>query len=184
MTRQCLIAFLDVALSLLVVFILLVANMTIEAKQADEQARTPGQVMILAVWDADRDCDVDLWVRAPGDYAVGYSRKNGRVFDLLRDDLGHVSDPVPENFETAFSRGAPAGEWIVNLHGYRLDGLGPITVHVIAQVMRGGRAETLWEADVVIDGPREVTVKRFTLDDRGVMTATSTLPIALRNAAP
>jgi hypothetical protein len=170
-------------LCVLVAFIMIVANLnTTDAKQTDEQARTPGNVAIFISWPADRDCDVDLWVRAPGDKSVGYSRKNADVFDLLRDDLGHASDPVKENFETAFSRGTPAGEWAVTLHPYRLDGLGAVPVHVVAQIIRNGKMETLWVADVMLDGRAETTVRRFTLNSQGALTSQNTLPITLRSA--
>jgi hypothetical protein len=183
MNRLTAIAYIDMLLCLLVAFVLIVANLnTTDAKQTDEQARTPGNIAIFISWPAERDCDVDLWVRAPGDVSVGYSRKNGKVFDLLRDDLGHTSDPVKENFETAFSRGTPAGEWAVTLHPYRLDGLGAVPVHVVAQIIQNGKMETLWTADVMLAAGGETTVRQFTLNGQGSMTSQNTLPITLRSA--
>ena len=41
-----------------------------------------------------------------------------RVFNLLRDDLGTEGDATEENYEVAYSRGIPAGEYIVNVHMY------------------------------------------------------------------
>jgi hypothetical protein len=52
----------------------------------------PGNVAVEMQWPDKLDADVDLWVQAPGDAPVGYSNKSGRVFNLLRDDLGKAQD--------------------------------------------------------------------------------------------
>lgn len=66
---------------------------------------------------------------------MGYSNKDGRVFNLLRDDLGHVSDPLGINYENAFSRGAPAGEYTVNVHLYgNRAGVYPVPVTIAVSV--------------------------------------------------
>jgi hypothetical protein len=68
---------------------------------------------------------------------VGYSNKSGKVFDLLRDDLGMAQDMTDSNHEVAYSRGAPAGEYVVNVHMYRgVNVTYPIPVKVIVMVKR------------------------------------------------
>lgn len=86
--------------------------------ETTEDVNAPGNVVVELRWPDEIDADVDLWVQAPGDQAVGYSNKGGRTFNLLRDDLGHVNDPGRLNYEVAYSRGRPAGEYTVNLHLY------------------------------------------------------------------
>src|SRR3546814_9658818 len=72
--------------------------------QGREAIAAPGNLIVEARWPPGVDVDVDLWVRAAGDDAVGYSRRNGRVFDLLRDDLGFHRDDTGLNYEFAISR--------------------------------------------------------------------------------
>ena len=49
---------------------------------------------------------------------VGFWNLGNRVFNLLRDDLGTDGDATEENYEVAYSRGIPAGEYIVDVHMY------------------------------------------------------------------
>jgi hypothetical protein len=70
-------------------------------------------------WPDAADTDVDLWVQGPGDVPVGYSNKGGRLFNLLRDDLGLQSDAAKINYESSFSRGIVEGEYVINVHLYK-----------------------------------------------------------------
>jgi hypothetical protein len=87
----------------------------------------PGNVVVAIHWP-EGDTDIDMWVTGPGESApVGYSNKSGELFNLLRDDLGN---PDPErNYENAYSRGIPVGEYIVNVHCYRCSEV-PVEVDV------------------------------------------------------
>src|ERR1700694_338397 len=92
------------------------------AKNDQEQSRgqtPPGNVIVEMFWDKAIDADVDLWVQAPGDVPVGYSNKSGRVFNLVRDDLGKGSDPNSMNYEVAYGRRHWAGEYEGNAMLYR-----------------------------------------------------------------
>src|SRR5688572_5701866 len=85
--------------------------------------------------DAKVDADVDLWVQAPGDVPVGYSNKSGRIFNLLRDDLGRAQDITDYNYEVAYTRRMPGGEYVVNLHMYRGRSVSyPVGVKIVASV--------------------------------------------------
>ena len=57
-----------------------------------DPVKAPGNIIVEARWLDNIDVDVDLWVEAPGDKPVGYSNKSGRIFNLLRDDLGNSGD--------------------------------------------------------------------------------------------
>ena len=52
-----------------------------ENKTAD--LMTPGNVIVEIKWPDSIDADVDLWVRAPGDGAVGWSQRGGTIFDQI-----------------------------------------------------------------------------------------------------
>ncbi len=145
--------------------------------QAAETARPPGNVFVELRWPDEIDADVDLWVEAPGDVPVGYSNKGGRIFNLLRDDLGQLGDATDLNYEVAFSRGIPAGEYTVNLHLYR-DGAGhlPVSAVVVISVKADAdgamRRIAMERVDLVRVG-QELTVLRFSLDQSGNLVAGS-----------
>ena len=145
--------------------------------QAAETARPPGNVFVELRWPDEIDADVDLWVEAPGDVPVGYSNKGGRIFNLLRDDLGQVGDATDLNYEVAFSRGIPDGEYTVNLHLYREDaGHLPLSAVVIISVKADAdgamRRIAMERVDLVRVG-QELTVLRFSLDRTGNLVAGS-----------
>ena len=83
------------------VVVLLLPHINPKAKEADPGVTAPGNVIIEAQWADGLDADVDLWVRAPGDRPVGYSNKAGKIFNLLRDDLGKPLDITNLNYEVA-----------------------------------------------------------------------------------
>lgn len=88
-------------------------------KKTNDGQTPPGNVTVFITWPPG-DNDVDLWVMGPGEQRpVGYSNKGGLLWNLLRDDLGNASDMSDTNMESAYSRGAPAGEYQINLHCFR-----------------------------------------------------------------
>lgn len=136
-----------------------------------EDVNAPGNVVVELRWPDAVDADVDLWVQAPGDSPVGYSNKGGQVFNLLRDDLGHVNDPGRLNYEVAFSRGRPAGEYTVNLHLYTNWAR---TLPVDAEVYIGLKKNTgssikrlSYKKVKLLEVGHELTVLRFKLDEDG-----------------
>ncbi len=155
--------------------------------EANQPSYPPGNVIVELRWPDDLDADVDLWVEAPGDMPVGYSNKGGRIFNLLRDDLGHTNDATKLNYEVAYSRGIPAGEYTVNLHLYRSKSRQLPIPAVIAVSIKPDRDAALLpivrvEVDLVRVG-QEVTVVRFSLDASGRLVPGSIhdLPRELRS---
>ena len=113
--------FRDVILLTLIGFvamvIMLLPHISRTKKEANED-RAPGNVIVEMHWPSSMLVDVDLWVKAPGVGPVGFWNQGNRVFNLLRDDLGAEGDATDENFEVSYSRGIPAGEYVVNVHMY------------------------------------------------------------------
>jgi len=157
--------------------------------RAVESVAPPGNVIVEVRWSEEIDADVDLWVQAPGDQPVGYSNKGARIFDLLRDDLGHANDLERLNYEIAFARGAPAGEYTINLHLYRKRGtLYPVGATVSVSVRGGlnGDLTPIVTRDVKLRHQgEELTIARFSLDTNGALIAGSVhdLPRALRSGS-
>ena len=139
----------------------------LEAKEAPP----PGNVVVEINWPSKIDADVDLWVEAPGDQPVGYSNKGGKVFNLLRDDLGQFRDLTDVNYEVAYSRGVVEGEYTINIHLYRnKSAVVPVPVTVVASVKRsdGANLKRLTSAKVELGYTgEEVTVVRFALNKAG-----------------
>lgn len=154
--------------------------------QAEQTLVPPGNLVVEVRWPDEADVDIDLWVRAPGDRSVGYSAKSGEVFDLLRDDLGNRNDATGMNYEVAFSRGLPAGEYVVNLHLYRDSRqLRPITAIVVVSLRSPDGNDTVNLLTRHVEMRQlgeEVTVTRFSIDETGTVDqgSFSTLPIPLR----
>jgi len=182
--------FLDAVMLALLGFVAMVVIMLphLNPPTREQEAESAGNVTVEVRWADGLTSDVDLWVKGPGDAPVGYSRKSGRLFDLLRDDLGISRDITDLNYEFAFSRGAPAGEYVVNLHLY---GTGhdtpPIDVLVVVSVRNpvSGDMTTVGAKTVALHfRGEEVTVLRFTLDNHAHVVPGSVhdLPMPLRTA--
>lgn len=134
--------------------------------EAKEDAPPPGNVIVELRWPDELNTDVDLWVQAPGDRPVGYSNKGAAVFNLLRDDLGRPGDALDLNYENAYSRGVPAGEYTINVHLYR--GQAPVEVKVQVSVRGGDSTRPLLTRRVTLAAEgEERTVVRFALDAQG-----------------
>jgi hypothetical protein len=182
MDEETLTVWLDTALLMLGGFVLMtVLMMTVmnsPAKSSDSAGvAAPGNVIIEAQWPDKLDADVDLWVEGPGDMPVGYSNKSGRLFNLLRDDLGRAQDMTDYNYEVSYSRGTPAGEYVVNIHMYRAIGvIFPVRVKVVASAKTdpSGPARQLVATTVELRREnQEVTALRFRLDANGQLQAGS-----------
>lgn len=132
-----------------------------------ETAAPPGTMSVVIAWP-EGPIDVDLWVKAPGQRsATGYSNRGGSVVNLLRDDLGTSDDPMPLNMEHAYTRGLPAGEYIINVHGFSVP-VGAVDVAVeVRKGALGERQAMLFRETVRVANRQEVTVVRFRLDKRG-----------------
>jgi hypothetical protein len=166
----------NVTLVLAVVIVIVLSQVNPKAKDNPDTLPPPGSIAVLACWPAG-PIDVDLWLGSPTDKPVGYSRKSGSVWALLRDDMGIVNDSSPVNCESAFARVTPVGEFTINIHGYSLP-TGPVSVHV--EVALNG--SLLAKTDMEIRGKQERTVVRITLDGQGRVASSNTVFKGLRES--
>lgn len=155
--------------------------------QGEETIEAPGNLIVEARWPDDVDVDVDLWVKAPNDRPVGYSHNNGLVFDLLRDDLGFERDGNGLNYEFAFSRGTPVGEYAVNIHFYSNRALAPsvpVNVRVLLSAGPDKTTVTIIDTRLILNhAGQEITVVRFALDEDGrlMLGSINDFPISLKS---
>ncbi|MBB2818972.1 UNVERIFIED_ORG: hypothetical protein GGD59_002217 [Rhizobium esperanzae] len=152
LTRDLLMNFL---MGLVALVILVLAAI---APAADKDpAQLPGNLVATIAWPAG-STDVDLWVQAGDDLAVGYSNKSGRVWSLLRDDLGTANDDTPLNYESAFTRGLPDGEYAVNVRCFGCAKV-PVPVSVEVRLAEGG---VIWKGTIdLLKDKQERTAIRF-----------------------
>jgi hypothetical protein len=160
----------------LIISAVALAHVAKKDQDSQKTAAPPGHVMVELSWLKDSDADVDLWVQGPGDVPVGYSNKSGKIFNLLRDDLGRSGDPNSMNYEVAYGRGHWAGEYTVNAMLFRSrDHRLPLPVR--AQVSLQGDNGAVEQVvasnfELAFDG-QEVTAFRFRLDDKGAFVKDS-----------
>jgi hypothetical protein len=173
-------AFVDVLLVLTFVqsaFIFLALPQINPPAAADPTIPPPGNIAVLACWP-EGNTDVDLWATAPGEpVPVGYSNKSGRVWSLLRDDMGEVNDDGPTNCESMFARATPAGEYAINVHGYSLP-FGAVTVHV--EIAINGRL--LVSRNMELQPKQERTVLAWKMNDAGTVVSHDEVYRPLRSA--
>lgn len=158
---------------LVMAFYVVLLQVNPENKKEAEGQTPPGSVTVFITWP-EGDVDVDLWVMGPGEMRpVGYSAANGVLWNLLRDDLGALPDLTKINMESAYSRGSPAGEYIINLHCYRCPVL-PQKVNVevgLSKAATGGKGTKVLATATVdlMSNGQERTAMRFELDAAGAL---------------
>lgn len=132
----------------------------------EQQLTPPGNLIASISWPAG-PIDIDLRVLAPDDKPVDYNNKTGRIWSLLRDDLGTANDSTPLNFESAFTRGLPDGEYAVNIRCYSCAAFVPVPVAVEVRLADGG---LVWSGTVdLLADKQERTAIRFALKDGRVV---------------
>lgn len=160
----------DTTLNLLCVFVILTAivlpyiNPPVEADKMDP----PGSIMAAISWP-EGNVDVDLWLSGPGEPTpVGYSNKGGLLWNLLRDDLGTVPDYTPLNYEHAFTRGMPPGDYLVNVHCYRCSNFPVEVLLEVTKKSAGAKMALIGTATVSLNRTgEEKTGLAFKLDAEG-----------------
>ena len=176
-------AFRDVLMLSLIGFVAMVIMLLPHLSRKQDEAKdapAPGNVVVELHWPDDLPVDVDLWVQAPGDVPVGFWNQGSRYFNLLRDDLGIEGDASGRNYEVSYSRGIPAGEYIVNVHMYgKVPGGVVVPVRVVVSVKpKYGDLRQILETSLELHHRnQEETAFRFRLTENGdlVQGSVSTL---------
>lgn len=160
------IIFRDLLLSMLLGMVALVLLANFDPKEAEDAISPPGNLIVSITWP-EGGSDVDLWLMGPGEQKpIGYSNKDGAVWNLLRDDTGlaDVSE-IGINYENAFSRGLPDGEYIVNIHGYRIQTPLPVQFE-LAINQPGSHTKVVFSESFKLEKyGEEITLIRFKIVD-------------------
>lgn len=178
--------FRDVILLALIGFVAMVILLLPHIKPTEVETqdhKAPGNVIVELHWPSTMPYDIDLWVKAPRQAPVGFWNMGGETFNLLRDDLGSEADATDENYEISYSRGIPAGEYIVNVHQY-----GPLPADTVVKVSvvvsvrtRLEAARQILNTDVELNRQgQEITAFRFRLDEEGGLVPDSVNTLSSR----
>jgi len=120
----------DLLFNLLVgfVFLFIVAFLLINPPTKKEEAPKKAEYLIIIEWDTVSNDDVDLWVQDPEGTTVSFTRKEGGLLNLEKDDLGVSNDSwinprgervvIPINREVVTMRGIKPGRYKVAAHIY------------------------------------------------------------------
>jgi len=120
----------DLLFNLLVgfVFLFIVAFLLINPPTKKEDAPKKAEYLIIIEWDTVSNDDVDLWVQDPENVTVSFTRKEGGLLNLEKDDLGVSNDQwitpqgervtIPINREVVTMRGIKPGRYKIAAHIY------------------------------------------------------------------
>ena len=168
----------DLLWTLLACFMLLTALLVtqIQKMKTDVKAeddKSAGSISVYVFWKDGIDLDIDTHLSDPRGDHVYFSKPSGRVWNLLRDDMGMAGDSAGRNFENAYARGLPPGNYQSNIHAYRgTPSLYPIEVEaevrVIADPTEGKAAKQVIRQRVTLYRTgEEITLVRFSIDAEG-----------------
>lgn len=196
MTRySCNTSLLDVLFNMLLafamLFIIAFALVRKDTPQKEADIKIEGDLLVTITWPSERDDDIDLWVRDPNGNIVFFSDRQAGLMYLDRDDVGFTNDTIamPDgslqrsigNQEMVTVRGLQAGEFVFNVHAFRLREPRPIPVSI--RIMRiGAPTETILVKTVTLQRTGdERTVIRLTFDKDGNVVDSSEVFTTLFN---
>ena len=178
--------FRDVIMLALIGFVAMVVMLLPHLRKSEVEAqdhKAPGNVIVELHWPNEQAVDVDLWVMGPDSTPVGFWNLGNRVFNLLRDDLGIEGDATNENYEVAYSRGIPAGEYTVNVHMYGPVPPGMTVPATIVVSVRRDLEQTKQILKTLVELKRrhqEETAFRFRLTSKGELIEDSVTTLRRR----
>ncbi len=161
------------ALLMLTLVVLLIPLIEIKQESAQTEIEKAAGDMIAEIsWTSDSPADIDLWTDAPGEEKVGYSMPFGKIFNLVRDDLGRDVDYSGLNYEFSFSRGIPDGRYRFSIVYYTDNGQGetPVDVRISIRHRQGKLMIPIYEDVMTLDYPgQEKGVVTFSMKDKKLL---------------
>ena len=179
-------AFVDFLFILLLAFIsmFILALLLINPVPKKSEIERKAEYLITLEWDDKSHDDIDIWVEDPVQNILSFRNRAAGLMHLDKDDLGRINDIIylPDgtrqeielNREVVTFRGWIKGEYIVNVHMYtkRTDGDAPVKI----TMLRINPYKVLWEENILLEHHgQERTIRRFTLNQKGDITKTSTI---------
>jgi uncharacterized protein YfaP (DUF2135 family) len=168
----------DLLWALLACFMVLTALLVTQIKntKATEKTNddvTAGNISVYVYWPDGIDLDIDTHLSSPSGDHVFFGKLSGKIWNLLRDDLGMAGDTAQRNFENAYARGLPAGDYVVNIHAYRggpqfypVNVEGEVVITANPSAGKGSQKIVKQTVTLYRTG-EETTLVRFTIDGQG-----------------
>ena len=189
----------DLLFNLLVgfVFLFIVAFLLINPPTKKEEAPKKAEYLIVIEWDSNSSDDIDLWVMDPNRTTVSFTRKEGGLLNLEKDDLGIANDQwitpqgervtIPINREVVTMRGIVPGRYQIAAHVYSYRSASKIvdgervynedTRTITATLIKiNPYGEKYRIQRVYQKRGQQITLFNFELDDKGNLTAIDDRP--------
>lgn len=162
-------AFRDLLLGVIGLFVMIIVALSLwvnEPQEKQDNQKPPGDLIVSTFWP-EGNIDVDLWLTAPGEAKpVGFSNLQGTVWNLLRDDRGTDNDLLPLNYENAYSRGAPSGNYSIMVYCFNC--YSPVDVIVKLEQRQGNSVISIVEKKIHLKGRNDwKTFVNFTINEKG-----------------
>lgn len=179
-------AFLDVIMNMLLffIFIFVILIIQVNPKKQDESVKIKAEFIITISWPDGLADDVDTYFEDPQGRLIHYRQKANGIMHLDRDDLGNANDMIQlpngkwihikTNKEIVTLRGTMKGEYTINVHMYNKSGSDPVPVTVTIEKLNDYKMVYYREV-ILVENGQEITVCRFTLDDKGEVVSTNEL---------
>lgn len=156
-----------------VLFVVFIADIKTKVSEMTSDEKPAGSISVYVYWKDGIDLDIDTHLSSPDDSHVFFGKLSGKTWNLLRDDLGMKLDSEARNFENAYARGLPAGDYVVNIHAFRgADALYPAEIEAEVVITanpnagKGGQKIVKQTVKMYRTG-EETTLVRFTIDGKG-----------------
>lgn len=168
----------DLLWTLFICFVVTTALLITEIKHKQTTDKvnddvSAGSISVYIFWKDGIDLDIDTHLSAPGDSHVYFGKREGKIWNLLRDDLGMMGDTAPRNFENAYARGLPAGDYVVNIAAYRggpqfypIEIEGEVLITADPNAGKGSQKIVKQKVTLYRTG-EETTLARFSIDSAG-----------------
>ena len=143
------------------------------------------EFIITTTWDEGSPNDVDTWVEDPDGNLVWFNNPAVGLMHLDRDDRGMTNDMLlvngvevinPLNQEVVTIRGFVEGEYVVNIHYYKLEDDRPVNVSVSVSKVNPALEVVYFGSTELEHQGQEATAVRFNVTKEGAVTKVSTLP--------
>ena len=185
---SCNTSFLDLLFNMLLaftaLFVLAFAMINQNKDLSKSTVEVKAEMIITMSWPDDMDNDIDIYIEDPLGNVVFFRSREVGLMHLDRDDLGFKNDTVdtpqgvvkyPYNREIVTFRGFHTGEYIVNVHAYKMNDKRPCPV--VVQIDKiNPKMKTLMISQTVLESQGdEKTVLRFKLNKDGEIESSNTM---------
>jgi len=172
---SAILAFIDLLFNLLlgISMMFIISFLMINPPETLGTIDPPVRLLITLEWDPALTEDMDLWVRGYDQTWVGFSKMDGKYFNLERDDRGVSNDTIivngeeeiiARNYEVISFTTLPAGEYFINVHYYTPAGDAVDSTITVTQI---DPFAIKFVDSITLTPDKELTVASFEVNENG-----------------